>query len=341
MNTEIKQFKVFAPTSTKQTTLNDDGTLTITGIASTTNRDLDGDVVTSEAIKSLAEQVVGLNLHLDHNHRYDGVIGTIQEATIQDDSLLITAIILDEYAESILNRLNLGINFGFSIGGIPTIGERDYSLITDFKLLEVSLTPLPANWDTFGTVESKGIVKSNCLTGACHYILKNRDGDNMEIKNEGSNNGLTEEQVIALINEAFSENTQTFIDEIRNELTNIVNEIVDSKIEELKPAKEDKSEENDPQEDKNEETTSEEEKPVTDEEEVTDETKSDDDTGEETKPEDVSKMVEEIVANVFKKLDHNRNYAKSKFTKFTKPNTSKSFLNSETRDQFGRNRKYL
>lgn len=356
MNTETKSFKVFAPTKTKDITLNENGTLTITGIASTTNRDLDGDIVTQEAIESLQKQVVGLNLHLDHTHTYEGGIGAITGATVEDNSLVITAVVLPEYATGIKERLDIGMNFGFSVGGIPEFG-MNYDIITDFKLLEVSLTLLPANWDTFGTVEAEGVVKSNCLTGACHHILKNLTGDKMRTKAE-ENQGVTEEQVISLINEALAENAQSFIDEIRNELTAIVNEAVDAKLEEIKKAEEpledqNKNSENNPDEEnkagentiddeqnKSEEAVVDEEENKSEEEIVDEEETKSEET---INPEDVEKMVDNAMDKLLKKLGERRNINNSKFNNFISAKKSKQvkFLNSEERDQFGRTKKYL
>lgn len=358
MKTKTKSFKVFAPTKTKDITLNENGTLTITGIASTTNRDLDGDIVTQEAIESLQKQVVGLNLHLDHTHTYEGGIGAITGATVEDNSLLITAVVLPEYATGIKERLDIGMNFGFSIGGIPEFG-MNYDIITDFKLLEVSLTLLPANWDTFGTIEAEGVVKSNCLTGACHHILKNLTGDTMRTKAEETQ-GLTEEQVISLINEALAENAQSFIDEIRNELTAIVNDTVDAKLEEIKKTEEQNIDETktgenstiEEEETKAGETTTIEEEETKSEEQNTDETKSDENSTieeeenkseEQINSEDVEKMVDNAVDKLFKRLDARRTINESKFNNFITSKKSKQvkFLNSEERDQFGRNKKYL
>ena len=355
MKTKTTSFKVFAPTKTKDISLNENGTLTITGIASTTNRDLDGDIVTQEAIQSLKEQVVGLNLHLDHTHTYEGGIGAITGATVEDNSLLITAVVLPEYATGIKERLDIGMNFGFSIGGIPEFG-MNYDIITDFKLLEVSLTLLPANWDTFGTIEAEGIVKSNCLTGACHHILKNLTGDKMRTKAEETPQGLTEEQVISLINEALAENAQSFIDEIRNELTTIVNEAIDAKLEENKSKEEPvvdeetKAEELPDEENKSGENTVIEEEDKQPKDPTIEETKTEEETvDEETKadetikPEDVEKMVDKAVDKLFKKLDAHRKTGNSKFNNFVSTRKTKKtrFLDSETRDQFGRNKKYL
>lgn len=57
------------PTRTKiKLQLNEDGTLTITGTASTTSKDLQGDIVLPEAIESMKQQLStsSRNLHGDH-----------------------------------------------------------------------------------------------------------------------------------------------------------------------------------------------------------------------------------------------------------------------------------
>lgn len=230
MKTILKKFKVYAPPDKKAYGLNEDGTLTITGIASTTNEDLDGEIITPDALQSLERQVVGLNLHLDHNHNYDGGIGVITEAEIQDNSLRITAIVLPEYAVSILQKLNLGMNMGFSIGGIPVINSGNSRVINDFILLEVSLTLLPANWDTFGTVETKAEVKSKCLTGACHYILKSKNkSDTMSEKDFETSTGVDEnikQELVNIVNEAVINLKPVILDELRGELGMLVQDVV-------------------------------------------------------------------------------------------------------------------
>jgi hypothetical protein len=229
MTTDFKQFKIYAPPSRKSYTLHDDGTLTITGVFSTTNKDLDGEIVSPQALASLQRQAVGLNLHLDHNHNYDGGIGVITESHIEANQVYITAVILSEYASGILERLNLGMNFGFSVGGIPVVNNLNPQIIDDFVLLEISLTLLPANWDTFGTVEAKGVVKSKCLTGACHYIIKNSKNI-MKKEYEDNSKQELEQMVINLVNEAFANKEQVIIDEFRNELQPIVTEIVAEEV---------------------------------------------------------------------------------------------------------------
>lgn len=239
MKTILKKFKVYAPPDIKAYGLNEDGTLTITGIASTTNEDLDGEIITPDALQSLGRQVVGLNLHLDHNHNYDGGIGVITEAEIQDNSLRITAIVLPDYANSILQKLSLGMNMGFSIGGIPVVNSGNSRVINDFILLEVSLTLLPANWDTFGTVETKTEVKSMCLTGACHHILKSKNkGDIMSKKDLNAPTPVGDDikqEVVNIVNEAILNLKPVILDELRGELGVLVQDVVSQALVEVLP----------------------------------------------------------------------------------------------------------
>lgn len=196
------------PLEAKSYDENDDGTLTIIGVASTTNKDYANEIVSQEVLESLAQQAPGLNLFRDHNRHYEGGIGAIVEAWVKDKELWIKARVLKEFASGIKERLDIGMNFGFSISGFPRKQRTPEGiLITDYDLKEITLTYIPMNWDTYGTVEYKSLnlVASNCLTGACYHAI--HDGENMEEKentieevpeepvNEKSIAGLSDEQV--------------------------------------------------------------------------------------------------------------------------------------------------
>lgn len=407
MKTILKKFKVYAPPDKKAYGLNEDGTLTITGIASTTNEDLDGEIITPDALRSLERQVVGLNLHLDHNHSYDGGIGVITEAEIQDNSLRITAIILPEYAVSILQKLEFGMNMGFSIGGIPVINSGNSRVINDFILLEVSLTLLPANWDTFGTVETKAEVKSKCLTGACYYILKSKNkSDIMSEKDFEQSTSVDEnikQELVNIVNEAVINLKPVLLDELRGEIGMLVQDTVAQALIEILPQISEPTEEipveeelvgfdgeEVVEEEVVEEETVEEEVPVEEEkaEEVVEEETVEEEVVDEEKeitavtdeipldgipatPEDVEyvpteppletptyvldgkAIADQVVAEVFKRLNLNRKSAVKTTTSTTKskletvkksqltPSKKNKFLDGEQRDKFGRNRKYL
>lgn len=62
---EKQQFQLYCKSLTQKTyELNDDGTLTIEGIASTTNKDLQGDVILPECIESMKKQLTNQSKNL-------------------------------------------------------------------------------------------------------------------------------------------------------------------------------------------------------------------------------------------------------------------------------------
>lgn len=403
MKTVLKQFKVYAPPSIKEQTLNKDGTLTITGVASTTNQDLDGEIISEKALASLQQQAVGLNLHLDHNHDYNGGIGAITEAYVEGNALFITAQVLPDFSQGILDRLKLGMNMGFSIGGIPIIKNSRSNIIDDFILLEISLTLLPANWDTFGTVESKGLIESNCLTGACHYILKEKNkklSDNMSEKAQVKViDDATKQELVNIVNEAIINLKPLILDELKEEMSKLVQEVVATSlgdvlpkalgeikaevldetqmveqvqkeeeeipVEEEVPVEEEKETEEETIEELALDGTPVEEVPVEEEKEVPEKVPL---SGIPARPEDVqyvptakpvtaptytidSKAIAEAVSQsvseeIWSKLNFKRNeVSDTKLKQYSEEEKtvkkSKKFLDNETRDKFGRNKRYL
>ena len=200
MTTAVKEYRVYGlPIESKSYGMNDNGTLTIKGVASTTNKDYANEIVSPEVLESLAKQAVGINIYRDHNRRYEGGIGSTVKAWVEDNQLWIEAVILSEYAQGIKERLDIGMNFGFSISGFPKKQRTPEGLlIVDYDLKDITLTYIPMNWDTYGTVEykSQNLIASNCLTGACYHAITNDDGETMEKKdNEKIEEEIPEEPV--------------------------------------------------------------------------------------------------------------------------------------------------
>jgi hypothetical protein len=361
---------------------------------------LDGEIISEKALASLKEQAVGLNLHLDHNHDYNGGIGAITDAYIEGNALIISATVLPDHAQGIYDRLKLGMNMGFSIGGIPIIKNSRSNIIDDFILLEISLTLLPANWDTFGTVESKGLIESNCLTGACHYILKQKSKDLSEdIMSEKAQvkviDDATKQELVNIVNEAIINLKPLILDELKEEMSKLVQEVVSTSLGDVLPKalgeiKEEVLDETQvvEQVQKEEEVVEEvpvEEVPVEEEkeaeEEVVDEVPVETPIEEEkevpekvplsgipARPEDVqyvptdkpvatptytidAKAIAEEVSKsvtdeIWSKLNFKRTeVSETKLDEVKKENLvskkSKRFLDNDTRDKFGRNKKYL
>ena len=243
-----REFKVYSPLtseSVKSFTKNEanDERILLTGVASTTSRDLHDEIVALSAIESMAEQAPLLNIHGDHDWFLDGILGAIKDATVEDKQLHIKFLVTKEHTPKVRDLLETGVRLGLSIGGYATSYDEKNQIINEIELHEISLTGMPANWDTMGTVTtSKGLVKSNCLTGACNEIIKNMGGNtmtsnkNQKTKAEGeeqNQDGLTRDEAIDLFNELMAEKEETIAQEITDKVESkieaIVQDIIDGK----------------------------------------------------------------------------------------------------------------
>ena len=300
----------------------------ITGVVSTTSKDLYGDIVTREALESLSKQLVGLNVFLDHEYNYDKVIGVVKSSELSDDNLYATVAVTKDYQEDIKAKLEFGVNLGFSIGGFADRDKNNTNLISNFNLIELSLTPLPANWDSYGSVTSKnGVMVGNCITQLCYKMLKSENmTENIPQDNEEN---LTFDKVKDLIDEAITEKEEQITADIMSNIQSQIDDAVNAKLKEYEenqpePTNEegadDKAVKEEPSEDKEEPAKGDEEK------------------------EKEEKRLNELADIVVKKLqDAQIQEKENKLQQFidTKNLEPETFLNSETRDQFGRNKKFL
>lgn len=270
MTTEVldtmKQFQLFVPFTTKsqhetQYSENEDGTLIIEGVASTTNKDLQGDIILPSAIRSMKEQLLTTtkNLHGDHRYGLDGIYGAIKEVlNSNDDSLKISAQLRKSKSPEIKEMLDIGVNLGLSIGGKITeytILEDHGWEIKDLRLMEISLTGMPANWDTYGTIQEstdKSIVKANCLAGACHVIRKNLsiNGEIMTEKEDlrkEETAEFTKDDAVDLFNELMASKQDEIVREIATETVKQVSQeipgLVKAEFEKLKDTSSEEEEE--------------------------------------------------------------------------------------------------
>ena len=191
----------------------EDEMLTIVGIANTGQRDLVGDVLTNEALQDICRQATKHNLHLDHDTSLDGVLGPIISAELTTEGVEIRANIVNtEYAKKIRELLSNGANLGMSVSGVTDTSTHN---LTSWDLTEISLTPLPCDQGTMGSVR---IAKSFA------EVVKQTMETNTMAEEQ-----ITVEQVIELINEAFNERREEFLEAIRQELKNeydvVINEL--------------------------------------------------------------------------------------------------------------------
>jgi len=336
-----KEFKVYSPLTAKSvkefTTKSVDGDeerILLEGIASTTSRDLHDEIVSSAAIDMMAEQALALNIHASHWYGLEDVIGAIKDADVEDKKLHIKFLITKKYTPDIKDLLDTGVNLGLSIGGYVTNYDEKNRIINEIELYEISLTPMPANWDTFGTVTtSKGLVESTCIAGACHAIVKTLDGDkNMETKDEThkeeESSGLTQDDVIQLFNELMAEKEETIAQEITEKVESQLESIVEAKIAEA--LDEDSSSEEETGEEETKATEEEDEEDEPQEEETTEEEEDEDeDKTKSFNPDMITEIIskgidnalgddfaDKVAEKMFGKIDQTRGTEGSKYKQF-------------------------
>ena len=334
-----KEFKVYSPLTRKsvheftkkENSESDSERILLHGVASTTSRDLHDEIVASTAIESMQEQALGLNIHGDHWYGLDDVIGAIKDATVEDEELHIKFLITKKYTPDILDLLETGVKLGLSIGGYVTSYDEKNRIINAIELHEISLTAMPANWDTFGTVTtSKGLIESNCLTGACHAIVKKLEDETMKQETlnkdstEEENSGVSLEDVKEFINEYMAEKEETIVQEIMDTIDSKIDSVVEAKVQEM--LNEDSSSESE---------TGEETKATSTEEEDETEDKDEEETKSLSK-DDVAQTVKSTMAEIlgddfagdiankmFNNLDKTRTNKGSKFDQFVKAKETK------------------
>lgn len=186
-----------------------DEVLHIRGLANTGNSDIAGDTLTREALLDICNQATQHNLHIDHDETIDGVLGPITRAELTPEGVEIDADILEgKYTSRIRDLLEHGVRLGMSVRGLA---ERAGGNFVRVVLTEISLTPLPADQSTLGSVV---IVKS---FGELARRVVGFDDENLEEDNM-ADEVITKDVVIELINTGFNERKEEFLETIREEL---------------------------------------------------------------------------------------------------------------------------
>lgn len=143
------------------------GEFYIEGYASTTDLDRQGEIITLDALKNTAKNLVDINSTVFYGHEYDlsNAVGRVVDATVDDTGLLLK-IYISSWAKELRTKIREGIISKFSIGG-RVIQDSEYSweeavsqgfikedlpkiydkirVIEKIELFEVSLVGVPAN----------------------------------------------------------------------------------------------------------------------------------------------------------------------------------------------------
>ena len=243
------QFILHASTVTEKTNA-DDGELILTGMASSNSKSLYGEVMSETALQRMCTDAVGLPILYDHEGKMKSIAGVVKNAYLQDNDLYLDFSILPRFQEEIKELIDFGVLLGLSIGGHVSSFDMKNGLVEDITLVEVSLTPVPANRDTHGTVHIKqNIVTGDCLYGVCNTLIKENLEEDETIPEEiklakpqdpekpaevtgeekqeepktEEDEPLTIEKVKEMMDERFAEEKQSIIETVLDEVKNMLN----------------------------------------------------------------------------------------------------------------------
>lgn len=212
------QRKDFRIPSTAKSIVEDD-ILYLTGIANTGLEDLVGDVVTEEALTQICNQIPNHNLHMDHDGTLEGVLGPLTDGWVDGDGVHFKARILQEKRTLLESYLQQGLNMGASISGVCEYESGSNTDIATWQLTEISLTPIPCDQATMGSVEiAKSFLDAVQAVQAVQEKNNNNDDDEGDNMAENNEEPITIEKVEELINTAFNEKQEDLIETVRGEL---------------------------------------------------------------------------------------------------------------------------
>lgn len=297
------QSKNFRIQSTAKSLVEED-TLYLVGVANTGSEDLVGDIVGSNALEQICNQIPSHNLHMDHDSTIDGVLGPLVEGWIDTDGVHFKARVLNEKRELIQSYLEQGLNMGASISGVCEYEDGSTNDIATWQLTEISLTPIPCDQGTMGSVQiAKSFLDTVQAVQAVHNKSKTEEDEG---ENMAENEEITIEKVEELINTAFNEKQEDLIETVRSELQSeydaAINELKE-RIETLESQGEESTEEK-PAEEEGTSTpaVAEGESKADDEEEKPEEEDGDDKEDEEKSIPDFESMIEKAVQKSVKDI---------------------------------------
>ena len=247
------QFILHASTITEKPNAND-GELILTGMASSNSKSLYGEVMSESALQRMCTDAVGLPILYDHEGKMKSIAGVVKNAYLQDNDLYLDFSILPRFQEEIRELIDFGVLLGLSIGGHVSSFDMKNGLVEDITLVEVSLTPVPANRDTHGTVKIKqNVVTGDCLYGVCNTLIEEnlkedviisqeeqqleeiqraKPTEEEEVTSEEKSNNeeepkedepLTVEKVKEMMDERFAEEKQSIIETVLAEVKDMLN----------------------------------------------------------------------------------------------------------------------
>jgi len=148
---------------------NDVNEMILEGIASTTNLDHDSERMSESALRAMEAAIneTGVPLRVEHAKEDEAIIGKVYEARVDERNQLHVKARLDPkhiVSKVLYDSMKQGSKMGLSVGGfvrraIRELNEKTGKMVKTFydvALKEVSVTPRPANFDSWIVAKSFG-----------------------------------------------------------------------------------------------------------------------------------------------------------------------------------------
>lgn len=287
----------------------DSGLWAIRGYAATSDLDRQNDIISPEALKKATKHLLeNTTVFYEHEHNQYPV-GRVLNAGVDKGGLWIE-VLVSKTAEQVWTLIQEKILNSFSIGGKVINQEKvkeekkEYNLITDIELFEVSIVGLPANpnarFSIMKSIQEAYKEDNNCKNGLCN--IKQKVGEKMtEVKKEKKEEKVEEKKDVKIEEkkiEVKKEDKKEVIEKEKKEVVELTKKAEEKKVESEKEEKKEEPKIEEKKEDKKEEITKEEIEEIVKEEEV--EKKEDKETElfEITLSEELGKKLDEIKLSI-------------------------------------------
>jgi len=164
----------------------------LVGIATNSEIDKDDEFMSAKFLKKTAPEMIGMTVFFEHDTRLDKTVGIITDAQYIDGAIEVEVFLEKRekniYVDQILNKNEIGIKIGFSVGGRITSIQRHKSdtmgreirELEDGEIYELSVCGIPSNYSTFASAVSKVFNKNKTNTEVVETVIEKRIADDVE-----------------------------------------------------------------------------------------------------------------------------------------------------------------
>ena len=180
----------------KKTIANDDGTLIVSGIASSESVDSDGEIILSKAIADAIPDYMRFGAVREmHNN---SACGTALSMMVVNDKTMFEALVVDPIA---VKKINTGVYKGFSIGGkVTQRNPVNKNIIEGLRLVEVSLVDRPANPESIFTMvkfdDAEVLPQTSDTENNATIIQEEKPMSQQEIKTENIEQEIVKQEIV-------------------------------------------------------------------------------------------------------------------------------------------------